>query len=132
MSIICLGMLLGIPHLEMASLRVFITSPHNYSHWTEAATFCRRAHRIVRCTLDMHCSPSSALPRQPTVGVCSCRPLDPIVTQTVWCTLDSPVLHPKERLLWASLRRLPDVPPDSLVHTGQVTVHGPVPHHCAG
>jgi hypothetical protein len=57
--------------------------PHDYSRWTEVVAFCRRTHRIVRCPPDMHCSLSAALPRQPTVGVCSSRPLDPTVTQTV-------------------------------------------------
>jgi hypothetical protein len=56
---------------------------HNYSCWTEAAAFCRWAHRIVQCTPDKQCSLSGALPRQPTVGVYSSRPLDPTVTQAV-------------------------------------------------
>jgi hypothetical protein len=30
-------------------------------------------------------------PRQPTIEVCSSRPLDPIIVQTVWCTPDIPV-----------------------------------------
>jgi hypothetical protein len=59
---------------------VFVASPHNCSHWTQAAAFCRRAHRTVRCTLDKHCSLSGVLPRQPTVVVYSSRPLDPTVT----------------------------------------------------
>jgi hypothetical protein len=60
-SIQCLGMLLGLPLLEMASWGVFIVFPHNYSHWTEAAAFCRGTHQTVRCTPDMHCSLSGAL-----------------------------------------------------------------------
>jgi hypothetical protein len=95
MSKLCLGMLLGIPTLPNGRLGVFIAFPHNYSHWTEAVAFCRRAHRTVRCTLDMHCSLSGALPRQPTIGVCSSRPLDLTVTRTVRCRSDSPVLQPK-------------------------------------
>jgi hypothetical protein len=61
MSTIYLDMLLGLPHLEMAGWGVFIASPHNYSHWTEAAAFYRRAHRTVRCTPDMQYSLSGAL-----------------------------------------------------------------------
>jgi hypothetical protein len=65
--------------------------PHTSSSWTESNSFLsagtpdspvRTGHTlfIVRC-----------LPRQPTVGVCSSRPLDPTITrlsgahQTVWC-----------------------------------------------
>jgi hypothetical protein len=69
--------------------------PHNSSHWTEATTFCRRAHRTVRahqaCTV--HCP--VPCPCQPTIGVCSSRPLDPTVIQIVRCTLDSLVLQPE-------------------------------------
>jgi hypothetical protein len=39
MSIICLGMLLGLPHIEMVGWEVFIASPHNYSRWIEAVAF---------------------------------------------------------------------------------------------
>jgi hypothetical protein len=95
MSIICLGMLLGLPHLEMAGWGDIYSLPHNYSRWTEAATFYRWAHRTVRCTPDKHCSLFGALPRLSTVGVCSSRPLDPTVTQTVRCTPDNLVLQPE-------------------------------------
>jgi hypothetical protein len=95
MSTICLGMFLGLPLLQMVGWGVFIASPHNYSCWTEAAAFCWRTHRTVRCIPDLHCSLSSALPCQPTVWVCSSRPLDPTVTQTIRCTPDSPVLQPE-------------------------------------
>jgi hypothetical protein len=61
MSTICFGMLLGLPHIEMAGWGGFIASPHNYSRWTETTTFCRWAHRTVRCTPVMHCSLSGAL-----------------------------------------------------------------------
>jgi hypothetical protein len=73
MFILCLGMLLGLPHLQMASWRVFITSPHNCKRWIEAASFCRQAHRIS----TVHCP--APWPRQSTVGVCSSRSLDPTV-----------------------------------------------------
>jgi hypothetical protein len=71
MTTICLGMLLGLPHLEMASWGVFIASPHNCRHSIEAVAFSRRAHQTARCTLNKQCSLSGALPRQPIVGVCS-------------------------------------------------------------
>jgi hypothetical protein len=67
---------LGSHTLKWPVEGAFIAFPHNYSYWNEATTFCRRAHRIVRCTLDKHCLLSGALPRQPTVGVYSSRPLD--------------------------------------------------------
>jgi hypothetical protein len=69
----------------MAGWEVFIASSHNYSRWTEAAAFCRRAHRTIQCPPDMQCSLSGALPRQPTDGVCSSQRLDPTITQTIWC-----------------------------------------------
>jgi hypothetical protein len=69
--------------------------PHNYSRWIEVAAFCWRAHRTVQCTSNIHYSLSEALPRQPTVGKCISRSLDPTVTQTVRCTPDSPVLQPE-------------------------------------
>jgi hypothetical protein len=51
--------------------------------------FYRRAHRTVRCT------PNSLVPRpcQPTVKVCSSRPLESTVGQTVWGTPNIPVLQ---------------------------------------
>jgi hypothetical protein len=63
---------------------VFIASPHNYSRWIEAAAFCRRAHRTVRCTPDMHCSLSDALATSADRWI---RPLPKLfgAHQTVWC-----------------------------------------------
>jgi hypothetical protein len=49
MSIICLGILLGLPHLQMASWWGIYSLPHNSSHWTKNDCFCRWAHRTVRC-----------------------------------------------------------------------------------
>jgi hypothetical protein len=120
MSIIYLGMLLGLPHLEMPGWGVFIASPHNCSRWTETTSFCRRAHRTVRCLPNMHCSLSGALTtsadrwglQQSIVGSDHC--------QTIWGTPDSPVLQPKGACLRAPLYRLPCVPPDSPVHTRHV------------
>jgi hypothetical protein len=45
------------------------------------AAFCRRAQWTVWCTWGIHCSLSGVLPRQPTVEVCSSRPLDPTVAR---------------------------------------------------
>jgi hypothetical protein len=104
-STIFLGMLLRLPHLEMTGCGIFI-APHNYSRWTEAAAFCRRAHRTrtVHCPVPYHVS----------------RPLGSVAVDH-WI-----------RSLWASLRRLLGVPPDSLVHTRQVTVHYLVHYQCVG
>jgi hypothetical protein len=85
-------MLLGLPHLQMVGWGGIYSLPHNYSRWTEATTFCQQAHRIVRCTLDKHCSLSDALAtladcwglQQSTVGSDRC--------QTVRCTPNSPML----------------------------------------
>jgi hypothetical protein len=75
------------------------------------------------------------------------RPLPRLssIHRTVWCPdhvsrplLDYPVHNEQfgataqERPLWASLRRLFGVPPDSPVHTGHVVVHCLVHHQCAG
>ena len=62
-------------------------------------------HRTVRCTTG-HCTVDvRCTPRQPTVGACSSRPLDPTVAvcplahRTVRCTPDSPVLQPESAFL---------------------------------
>jgi hypothetical protein len=52
-STICLGMLLGLPHLQMAGWWSIYNLPHNSSRWTESSLLCRRAHQTVRCTPDM-------------------------------------------------------------------------------
>jgi hypothetical protein len=39
MSTICLDMLLGLPHHQMAGWGVFIASSHTSSHWTESISF---------------------------------------------------------------------------------------------
>jgi hypothetical protein len=102
-------------------LGVFIASPHNYSRWTEAIALCWWAHWTVRCTPDMHCSLSGALPRQPTFGVCSSRPLPRLSSahRTVRCySPRAPIVG-----LSAQTARCP---------TRQVTVHYLVCHQCAG
>jgi hypothetical protein len=109
-----------------------IYSPHTSSHWIESSNFLstgtpdslvRTGHIlfIVRC-----------LPRQPTVGVCSSRLLDPTATQTVWCQANSPVLQPESSHCGPLCANCPGVPSDSPVHTGHGTVHYPVRHQCAG
>jgi hypothetical protein len=40
MSILCLGMLLGLPHLEMAGWEVFIASPTLLVVGQKAVAFC--------------------------------------------------------------------------------------------
>jgi hypothetical protein len=93
-------------------LGVFIASPHTSSHWTESSNFLstgtpdspvctRHTLFIVRC-----------LPRQLTAGVCSSRPLDLTVTQTIWCTSDSPVLQPESARCGPLCVDCPGVPPD--------------------
>jgi hypothetical protein len=111
MSTICLGMLLGLPHLEIAGWGVFKASPYNYSRWKEVAAFCRRAHRTctVHCVVPCHVSrplesvvddywiqPLPKLsswhrtvrcysPRVPFGLLCA---ESPVSHRTVWCTLD--------------------------------------------
>jgi hypothetical protein len=90
MSILCLGMLLGLPHLEMVGWGGIYSPPPTIIVVGQKQQLSVEG-RIVRCTPDKHCSLFGALPR-PTVGGYSNRPLDPIVAQTIRCTLDSPVL----------------------------------------
>jgi hypothetical protein len=131
MSTICLGMLLGLPHLKMARWGAFIASPtiiavgQKQQLSVDGRTRQSGAHQ----TCTVHCP--TPWPRQPTVGVYSSRPLDPTVAQTFWCTSNSPVLQPKGAWLRVPLRLL-SVPPDSQVHTRHVTFHCPVHHQCAG
>jgi hypothetical protein len=40
MSTICLGMSLGLPHLEMAGWGCIYSPQHKYSRWRKAAAFC--------------------------------------------------------------------------------------------
>jgi hypothetical protein len=76
-------MFLGLPHLQMVCWGLFIASPTLLAVAKKAATFCRRAHRTVRCG---HFSLS---------GACHVsRPLDPIVaTLRPLGTPDSPATH---------------------------------------
>ena len=64
-------------------------------------------HRTVRCTTG-HCTVDvRCTPRQPTVGACSSRPLDPTVAVCPWHTgqsgadpPDRQVLQPESACLW--------------------------------
>jgi hypothetical protein len=62
-------------------------------------------HRTVRCTTGHLLCSVRCTPRQPTVGACSNRPLDPTVVvcplahRTVRCTPDSPMLQPESACL---------------------------------
>jgi hypothetical protein len=113
-------------------LGVFITSPHTSIRWTESSSFLstgtsdslvRTGHTmfIVRC-----------LPHQPTIGVGIGRPLDPIVTLTIRCTPDSPVLQPEGACLQAPLRRLSGCPTGQFGAHQTCTVYCPVRHQGAG
>jgi hypothetical protein len=86
---------------------VFIASKPQTSCWTESSSFLSSGapdtgHPLysVRCT-----------PRQPTVGACSSRPLDPTVAVCPVHTGQSGATA-RERLSVASLRRLSGATPD--------------------
>jgi hypothetical protein len=66
MSTICLGMLLGLPHLQMVGLWGIYNLPTLTSVGQKA-----------NCSVVVRTGQSGALPRQPTAEVCSSRPLDP-------------------------------------------------------
>jgi hypothetical protein len=72
MSTIWLGMLLGLPHLEMASWWCIYSPQHKTSRWRK--NVLSAAHRTIRwCTgqCTVHCSVRLAvgLTMQPTIGV---------------------------------------------------------------
>jgi hypothetical protein len=89
---------------------IYRPQPHFLAVEQKAAAFYRQAHRTVRCALDRALFTVWCLPRQPTVGVCSNRLLDPIVR---YCSSRAPVYG-------ALCADYPVVPPESPVHTGQV------------
>jgi hypothetical protein len=83
-STICLGMFLGLPHLQMAGWGLFIASPTLVAVGHKATTFCRRAHWTVWCAIGqytVHCP-------VPAMSVdCWIRPLPPfghLAHRTVW------------------------------------------------
>jgi hypothetical protein len=101
MSIQCLGMLLGLPHLKMAGWGVFIASPtiivvgQKQQLSVDGCTRQSGAHRtnIVHCPVPW--------PRQPTVEVCDSRPLDSTIARlsgahqkVCCCSLRAPVYGP--------------------------------------
>jgi hypothetical protein len=70
MSTICLDMLLRLPHLEMVGWGGIYRPQPPYSRWIESSIFLSTGTPdTVWC-----------LPCQPTIGVCSSRPLGPIAT----------------------------------------------------
>jgi hypothetical protein len=50
MSTICLGMLLGLPHIGMAGLGCIYSPQHKTSHWRKAVL--STAHRTMQCSLS--------------------------------------------------------------------------------
>jgi hypothetical protein len=66
---------------------VFIASNPQTSRWTESSSFLSST---VRCTTGQPLCSVRCTPRQPTVGACSSRPLDPTVAVC-------PVLHRTDR-----------------------------------
>jgi hypothetical protein len=109
-------MFLGLPHLQMVGWGVFIASltllvvgqkQQLLSTGTpNSPVRTRYTQFIVWC-----------LPRQPTIGVCSNRPLDPTVTQTIRCIPDNLVLQPESARCGLLYVDCPGVPPNSPVHT---------------
>jgi hypothetical protein len=65
---------------------VFIASTPQLAVGQKATAFCRRVHRTVRCTTGHLLCSVRCTPRQPTVGACSSRPLDPTVAVCPWHT----------------------------------------------
>jgi hypothetical protein len=100
-------------------LGVFTAFPHNYSHWTEAAAFCRRAHRksTVHCPVPCHVS----------------RPLGSIaVNRWIRLLLRQSGAHWTVRCYSPMAPHCGPLYADYLVHTEHVNVHCPVHHQCTG
>jgi hypothetical protein len=67
MCTICLGMLLGLPHLEMAGWGCIYSPQHNCSRWRKAAALCGTPDSpVVHQTA--HCSVSGAPSRCPATA----------------------------------------------------------------
>jgi hypothetical protein len=47
MSIVFIGMSLGLPHMEMAGWGCIYSPQHKYSHWRKVAAFCGAPDRPV-------------------------------------------------------------------------------------
>jgi hypothetical protein len=52
MPIIYLGMLLGLPHLEMAGWVVFIDPQHKTSHWRKVTALCGTTDSLMPVPLS--------------------------------------------------------------------------------
>jgi hypothetical protein len=66
MSTICLGMSLGLPHLEMAGWGCIYSPQHKSSRWRKATAFCgHTGQRTVPCPVRL----TVTLSEQVTVGV---------------------------------------------------------------
>jgi hypothetical protein len=120
MSTICLGMLLGLPHLRMTGWECIYSPQHNCSCWRKVAVLCGTSDSpVVHRTT--HCSLSGAPSR--------CNVRYPVRAGDRWrhrlSTPDSPVCHRTVR--WSSLR----VPPGTSCWaavpwcTGQSSVWAP-------
>jgi hypothetical protein len=112
----------------MEVVGVFIGPNPISSCWTESSSFLstsvpdspvRTGQGTVHCPV-----PATSADR----WVCSSGPLDPTVTQTVWCTPNSPMLQPGGTYLWAPLRRLSGCPTGQSGAHQTVIVHYPVRH----
>jgi hypothetical protein len=94
MSTICLDMLLELPHHKMVGGVVFIGPNLISSRWTEGSSLLSTGTPDSPVCTGHPLFIVWCLPRQPTVGVCSGRPLDLTATQTAQCTPDSLVTWP--------------------------------------
>jgi hypothetical protein len=102
---------------------VFIAPTPKLAIRQKAAAFCRRAHRTVRCTTRQALCSVRCTPRQPTIGVCSSRPLDPTVTDSPMHTRQSGATA-RGRLSASPLCKLSSCP------TGQSGAHRTGTAHC--
>jgi hypothetical protein len=50
MSILCLGMLLGLPHLEMVGWGGIYRTQHNSSRWRKVVALCGTPHSPVEAS----------------------------------------------------------------------------------
>jgi hypothetical protein len=94
MSTICLGMSLGLPHLEMAGWGCIYSPQHKCSGWRKVAALCGTPDSPVS-HWTTHCSLSGAPSHYPdTAGDCWRRRL--FTPDSPDFTPDSPVLFPPQ------------------------------------
>jgi hypothetical protein len=62
MSTICLGMFLGLPHMEMAGWGCINSPQHKSSRWRKAAAFCGASDSLVGSPDSPVGSPDSPVP----------------------------------------------------------------------